>query len=400
MRLSSSEKIILFTMVAINFTHIMDVMIIMPLGDIFMTIFSITPKQFSLLVAAYAVAAFFASLLAVLYLDVFDRRNALIFITSGFAVGTFCCAIAQSYIFLLIMRFLTGLFGGVIGALVLSIISDTFQFERRGRAIGYLMAGFSAAAALGVPFGLLIAEKSSWRMPFFVIGVLGAVLLLFIVLKFPVMKGHLKSIDPDRSIPKVFGMVFSDRNQVDALILGFVLILGHFLIIPFIAPYMVRNVGFTQIDVAYIYLIGGILTSVSSPVFGRLTDRFGVGRVFPVLMIASFAPVIWITHMGSTPIWLALAATSLFFVLGSGRMIPPQALITAAAGPRSRGSFMSVKSALQQLSVALGSVISGIVVVFDANKELQNYEWVGYLSIVVCIVALILAPRIKVAEGN
>ncbi|MDX1477258.1 MAG: MFS transporter [Saprospiraceae bacterium] len=400
MPFSKNEKIILAILVSINFTHIMDVMIMMPLGDVFMNLFDITPLQFSMLVSSYAVAAFFASLLAVLYLDVFDRRKAMLFIVTGFTVGTYLCATAPSFLFLLIVRFATGLFGGVIGAMVLSVVSDVFKFERRGKALGWLMAGFSAAAALGVPFGLWLAEVFSWRVPFIVIGTFGLILLVIMFFYFPVMRGHLASVDKDRSIKKVFGLIFLDKNQVNALILGFILILGHFLIIPFIAPYMIRNVGFTQAQITYIYLIGGLLTVFSSPLFGIWTDRHGAVKVFAILMVLSFIPVVWITQMGPTPVWLALVATSLFFVLGSGRMIPPQTLITAAASPRSRGSFMSIKSALQQLSVALGSGVSGFVVVFDENEQLANYEWVGYLSIAVCIVALFLAPRIRVAEGN
>jgi DHA1 family inner membrane transport protein len=398
MQLSSTERTILITLVAINFTHIMDVMIIMPLGDVFMKLFEITPYQFSILVSAYAIAAFFASLLAVLYLDVFDRRKGLIFITVGFTVGTFGCAFATSYAMLVTLRLLTGLFGGIVGAMVLSIVSDTFQYERRGRALGWTMGGFAAAAALGVPFGLFLAEMFSWRMPFFVISGVGFLLLIFMYLRFPPMRDHLAQIDKKRW--NVVRQIFLDRNQVRALVLGFVLILGHFLIIPFIAPYMVRNVGFTQLDITYIYLIGGLLTAFSSPFFGRLTDQYGVIKVFVVLMVLSFIPVIWITHMPPTPIWLALIATSIFFILGSGRMIPPQTSITAAASPRTRGSFMSVKSALQQLAVALGSGVSGVIVVMREDGTLGGYGWVGYLSIAVCIIAMLIAPGIKVAKGN
>ncbi len=400
MKMTSAERIIVISLAAVNFTHIMDSMIMMPLGDIFMNLFEINPQQFSLLVSSYATAAFLSSILAVFYLDTFDRKKGLVFIYSGFTIGTILCGFAPSYEFLLAIRFATGLFGGVIGAMALSIISDVFPLERRGKAIGYLMAGFSGAAALGVPLGLFLANIISWRMPFFFVGGLGAILLVLIVLKFPSLRGHLASVEQVRSFRNVFGAIFLDRNQVNALVLGFVLVLGHFLIIPFIAPYMTRNVGFTQMEITYIYFLGGVATIFSSPFIGRLTDKYGVMPVFLTLMISSFIPVVWITNMPPSPVWLALIATTIFFITGSGRMIPPQTLITAAATPKTRGSFMSVKSALQQLAIALASAISGFIVVFGEGGSLENYNTVGYLAIGVCILAMALAPRIRVASGN
>ena len=400
MQLTPSERIIVISLAAINFTHIMDSMIMMPLGDIFMRLFEIGPSQFSLLVSSYAIAAFLSSLLAVFYLDTFDRKRGLLIIYAGFTFGTILCGFAPSYPFLLAIRFTTGLFGGVIGAMALSIISDVFPFERRGKAMGYLMAGFSGAAALGVPLGLFLADLVSWRMPFFFIGGMGTILLILIGFKFPSLRGHLAQVSSDRSFKSVFGAIFLDRNQVNALILGFVLVLGHFLIIPFIAPYMTRNVGFSQMEITYIYFLGGLATVFSSPLVGRLTDKYGVMSVFMTLMIASFVPVVWITHMPPSPIWVGLTATTIFFVTGSGRMIPPQTLITAAATPSTRGSFMSIKSAFQQLAIALASGISGLIVVLGPENTLENYNYVGYLAIGVCILALVLTPRIKVASGN
>ncbi len=397
--MSSQERFVVIVLASINFTHIMDAMIMMPLGDIFMDLYGINPSQFSYLVSIYALAAFFSSLVATFLLDRFDRRNALIFVYTGFSIGTLLCGIANSYIFLLSVRLITGLFGGVIGALALSIVSDLFTYERRGAAIGVLTAGFSAAAALGVPVGLFLADQFSWNAPFLFIGSLGLLITIVIVTRFPRIKGHLDG-DVVTQPLKILRAIFTDSNQVSALFLGMVLVLGHFLIIPFIAPYMTRNVGFDQSEITLIYFLGGLLTVFTAPLIGRITDRFTPYPTFLVLMLISFIPVVWITNMNLTPIPVALIATSLFFIFGSGRMIAPQTMITAAVGPTSRGSFMSVKSALQQLSVALASLISGSMIVFGSSNELLHYEDVGYLSIGICVIAIFIGKRLKVAKGN
>jgi len=176
--------------------------------------------------------------------------------------------------------------------------------------------------------------------------------------------------------------------------------MGHFLVIPFITPSLVRNVGFEQYQISYIYLAGGILTIFTGPLIGWVTDRFGAMKTFFIVVILSFIPVLLITQMGPTPIPAALIVTSLFFVLGSGRMIAPNTMITAAVGPKTRGSFMSVKSALQQLSVAAASLIAGAIVFVNEAGRLDNYEYVGYLSIIFCLLSMWLAPKLKVAKGN
>ncbi|MEM7102942.1 MAG: MFS transporter [Bacteroidota bacterium] len=395
------ERFILFLLAAVNFTNIVDSMIMMPLGDIFMTLFGINPQQFGWLVSAYSIGAFISAMVGMFFIDRFDRKRALLFIYTGFVIGTLVTPFATTYPMILAIRFGTGLFGGMIGALVLSVVSDIFPFKRRGSAMGVLMAAFSAAAALGVPLGLYLTTQFSWHAPFYFIGSVGGLILMVILIKFPSMTNHFEAVNREQGFLETITNITSDRNQVNALSTGIILILGHFIIIPFIAPYMTRNVGFSQNDITLLYFIGGSLTVFTAPMFGRMIDRLGAMRMFAILMVLSFIPVVWLTNLGVTPIPVALFVTSLFFVLGSGRMIAPQAMITASVGPKNRGSFMSVKSAMQQLAIALSAIISGAIVTFEEGTEsLVGYEWVGYLSIIFSIIAILMARRLKVAKGN
>ena len=395
-----SRNQILYTLAMLNFVHIMDVMIMMPLGDVFMREFSVSSQAFSILVSAYSIGAFLSSIVGFFYMDRFGRKQALMFINAGFAIGTILCGFANSYVQLLLFRFITGVFGGIIGALALAIISDLFLFKERGKAMGILMGAFSVASALGVPFGLFLADYLHWHVPFFVVGGISLLLGLLIHFKFPILNDHLSGQSAKLNPVKTILQVVGDRNQVNALVVGMVLVFGHFLIIPFIAPYMIRNIGFTQTSVIYIYFAGGVATAFTSPFFGKLTDKIGVLKLFMALMILSFIPVLLITHLRPVAIPIALVVTSLFFVLGSGRMIPPQTLISAAVGPDSRGSFMSIKAALQQLAVAVAAIVSGLMVKDQLDGTIAHYDHVGYLSVAVCIIAMILLPKLKVVQGN
>jgi predicted MFS family arabinose efflux permease len=374
-------------------------MLIMPLGDIFIEMFQISASQYSYLVSSYAIAAFLSSLVGVFYLDRFDRKKALLFIYTGFAIGTFMCAFAESYMALMLLRFLTGLFGGMIGALVLSVVSDLYLFKERGAAMGILFAAFSAASALGVPIGIYLAAKGNWQLPFFIIGLVGILISIFVFFMFPSMTDHFGSREKRPSFWETITAITHDKNQMNALLAGFVLVLAHFLIIPFISPYMIKNVGFTQMEITYQFFLGGLATVVSAPFVGKMTDKHGVMKVFTTVMVISFIPTMFITTMQTSPLWYGLIFTTLFFIFASSRMISPNTIITASAPTANRGSFMSIKSALQQFAIFLSAIISGAIVTIQDGRY-ENYLYVGLLSIGFGILSIFLVSRLRVAAGN
>lgn len=156
--MNSKERLILVLLAAINFTHILDFMIMMPLGNYLMPYFHINPRQFTLLVGAYTLSAGISGFAAAFFVDRYDRKKVLMVGYVGFLMGTLACGVAPTYELLLASRLLAGLFGGLIGAQVLSIVSDIFSYERRGTAMGAVMSSFSIASTFGVPFALYLAN--------------------------------------------------------------------------------------------------------------------------------------------------------------------------------------------------------------------------------------------------
>jgi len=374
----------------------MDFMIMMPLGDMFMRIFDLNPRQFSAVVSSYTLAAGASGLLGAFWIDKFDRRAALLWTFAGFTIGTFSCAFAFDYFSLLFTRGLTGIFGGVTTAIIISIASDMYPFQKRGYAMGVLTAAFSIAAVAGVPFGLYIANRMDWHAPFWFMG--GLSILIGAVL-FKILPSSPASELGKLSSPKVvIHNLISDPNQLKALLLGFIIVLGHFMIIPFITPYLIRNVGFSDEMIPVVYMVGGGFTIFTAPFFGRLTDRLGAVHVFSVLMLISFIPVILLTNLPATTIFIGLVVTSLFFIFGSGRMIPAQTMITGAVRSEIRGSFMSFRNAVQQLATSIAAIISGLVVFEKADGTLGGYLYVGFIAVVISAIALPLSRKIKTVE--
>ena len=395
------EKTLLFILAAVNFTHIMDFMIMMPLGPQLMKLFQISPQQFGFAVSAYSIAAGITGFISAFFVDKYDRKQVLFFAYIGFIIGTFSCAFAPTYEFLVAARVLAGLFGGMIGAQVLSIVADTFEYQRRGSAMGILMTAFSLASVIGVPTGLWLAARFSWHAPFLVIGGLGILIALLIAWLIPPVNKHLQQQDmPTRNPLHVLTDIFKTPNQMRALTLSIVLMTGHFCIIPFLAPSLVGNIGFSQDNIFLIYLVGGILTIFSAPLVGKLADRRGKYPVFVIFALFSLIPVWLITNLWPMPLWAVLAISGLFFISVNGRMIPTQAIVSSVTSPQQRGGFMSINSSMQQLASGVAANIAGAIVYQTAEGRIEHYNWVGWFSIILIVCSVFLAGRVKPIEQD
>ncbi len=391
----NKERILLLILACINFTHIIDFVIMMPLGTYLMNLLNITPQQFSFIVSAYTFSAGISGFISAFFVDRFDRKTVLLLGYIGFIAGTFACAFAPSYEWLVAARILAGSFGGLISAQVLSIVGDAIPFERRGAAMGTLMAAFSVASVIGVPAGLYLAAQLSWHAPFIAIGLLGLVIIPLTYMYVPSMTGHIQQAGQRPGPLSVITNIAKDANQQRGLWLMVILQLGHFSIIPFVAPYMVSNVGFTEHQVSYIYLVGGAITFFTSPLIGKLADRFGKFVVLNIFILLSAIPVFLITHMPPTPYYYVLVVTAFFFVFSGGRMIPAQAIITSVVTPQQRGGFMSINSSVQQLASGAAAMLAGAIVTTSANGQLQNYNYVGIIGIIISLFSIVIARKLK-----
>lgn len=396
--LTRKELLLLLLLAGVQFTHIMDFMILMPLGSKLMRIFSIEPREFGLLVAAYNFAAGIAGFAGAFFLDRFDRKKALLVSYFAFSMGTLACAFAPTYVTLLIARSFAGLFGGVMGALVMSIVGDSIPANKRGRAMGLVMASFSLASVFGVPFGIVLANHFNWHAPFLFVGAVSLLIGVISAMQLPNMSGHLLSRESRPTPYHVLHRVVTNPVQMRALLLTILLTLGQFFIIPFIAPSLVANVGFREDQLPLMYLIGGGLTIFTSPLVGRLCDQVGRLSVFTVFGVIVLIPTFLISNLGQTPIPYVLAISALFFVASNGRFVPAWAMITSTVKPEARGSFLSLNSSVQSLAGGAGSFFASLIVVKATDGRLLNFEIVGYLSIAIGLSALFIGRGLKPIE--
>ena len=389
------ERWLLWTLAGIQFTHILDFMIMMPLGPQFIAIFGVSNAEFGLLVSSYTLAAGASGLLAATYIDRFGRKRLLLTLYGLFGVATLACGLAPDYGSLLVARIAAGVFGGVLSALTQTIVADAIPFERRGRAMGVVMTSFSISTVAGVPLGLWMAAHWNWHIPFVAIAVMVAMLALLAAWHMPRLDAHMGH--PDRtSLWWGIGQILSQPAHWRAFAFTSAMMFTGFMVIPYITIYLQFNAGMLAHEVPWMYLLGGVGTLISARWIGRLSDRLGKVWVFQRLALAVMVPLVLTTVSAGLPVWGLFGISTALFVLMSGRMIPGMALVSATAAPHLRGTFLSLNASVQSASMGVAALISGLLVGRDAQGQLTGYWLVGLLGVLASFMTWWLAPRLRV----
>jgi predicted MFS family arabinose efflux permease len=385
----------------LQFSIILDFMIISPLGAIVMPDLDISPQRFGEIVSAYAFSAGLSSLLAAGFADRFDRKKFLLFFYCGFVIGTALCALASSYPQLLVARVVTGIFGGVIGSVVLAIVTDLFPLAMRGRVMGVVQTAFSASQVLGIPAGIYIANLWNWHVTFLAIVLVAVPVGVIIAIFMKPVAGHLALKQEASPWRHLTGTIFVPRYVLSFATTA-LLVTGGYMLMPFGSVFTVNNLGITLAELPTIYLVSGIFTIFTGPLVGRAADTFGKFRTFVFGCALTILMVLIYTHLGRVSLFTVILVTVLMFVGIFSRMIPSQALMSAIPEITKRGSFNAVGASVQQFSGGIASVIAGLIVAQGPTGELQRFDVLGYIVISTTLVSLVLMYFINkvVSEGS
>jgi predicted MFS family arabinose efflux permease len=394
--LTRQEWVLLLVLAAVQFTHSMDFMVMMPLGPQCREQLGINPQQFALVVAAYGFSAAVAGLLAAGCIDRFDRKTTLLWLYTGLTAGTLVCALAPDYGWLMLGRCVAGAFGGIGAAVILVIIGDAFPEMRRGRATGVVMTAFSLASIGGLPAGILLGNRVGVGAPFGVLTVFSLVILAVAYRVLPPLRGHLTH-QAGPGTPA--WAVVTRPAHLRAYLFTLLLVMGSFTLAPHFSDYLVHNVGRAKDDLAFVYLCGGALTFITLPLVGRLADRLGKRVVFRVMAACTMALLLVISNLPVAPLVAVLVVTTLYWVATSGRWVPAMAMITSSVVPQYRGSFMSVNASVQQMACGLASVVAGAVVREGEGGQLTGYALAGLIAAGSTAVSMVIAGRLQVAAA-
>ncbi len=259
--------------------------------------------------------------------------------------------------------------------------------------MGIVMLAFSLAAVAGVPTGLLIANHFSWQTPFLVLSLVSILVLVLLIKIVPPVREHLGQ--PRVNFFQSYRDLLSVKNHWWGFMTSCLIMFASFMVIPYIAPTLVANVGLSAHDLPYIYLVGGAVTLLSRPWIARLTDTHRHAKVLTCVTLASFLPIILVTQCIVTPLSVQLIFAGLFFMFVSGRFIPSSALVTASCEPRFRGRVMAFNSAMQNFGSGLAALIAGMIMVKSSDGRILNYDLVGFIACAVSLLAIGAAWRVK-----
>lgn len=400
---SAYQVFIIAILAFLQFTIILDFMVLSPLGTILLPAFHITTTQFSLVVSAYAFSAGTSGLLTAGFADKFDRKKLLLFFYTGFLVGTFLCASAPTYHFLLMARIVTGIFGGVVGSVSFAIITDLFKMEVRGRVMGFVQAAFAGSQVLGLPVGLALASYFDWHAPFWMIAGVGIPVGILVVIYMKPITAHL-AIKSDRNPFEHLLKTLTHKSYLRAFVATVFLSTGGFMLMPFGSTFSTNNLGITLKELPIVYFITGICSMATSPFIGKVSDKIGKYNVFVIGSAISIIMVLIYTNLGITPLWILIALNVILFAGISSRMISAGALVTAIPLPQDRGAFMSINSSIQQLSGGVGAYIAGMLIVQSKAGPILHYNRLGYVVVGSMILAVglmyIIDRHIKQKAAN
>lgn len=392
---SPYQRFVVALLALLQFTVVLDFMVLSPLSDVLMKSMDISTTQFGWVVSAYAFSAGISGILAAGFADKFDRKKLLLFFYIGFIGGTAFCALAQNYVMLLSARIVTGLFGGVIGAISMAIIADLFAVQQRGRVMGIVQMGFAVSQVLGIPAGLFFANNWGWHSSFWMIVILATLVALSIIWLLKPVTAHL-SIQQHKSPFLHFWHTLQSRRYRTGFAATALLSVGGFMMMPFASVFLVNNIHIHHDDLPIIFLCTGIASIVIMPIVGRLSDKINKFRLFVAGSALAMAMVLVYTNLVPVPLWAIVLLNMVMFVGIMSRMVPAMSLVTAIPAMTDRGAFMSINSSLQQMAGGIAAIVAGAIVVQPAKEAaLLHYPVLGLVVVGAMLVCAVFVYRVS-----
>jgi predicted MFS family arabinose efflux permease len=276
---------------------------------------------------------------------------------------------AVDYFSFLLVRALAGAAGGVLSGAAVSYIGDSFPYSRRGWATGWVMSGAAVGQIVGIPLGVVMADRWGVSSPFYGFAATMAitVLLIWFGLPQPPVRRSEHPLTVGRAARDYRAMLRRPEVASGAAAF-FMMFLGVSVFVVYLPTWLEREIGATGDQIAFMFLLGGIANVVTGPQAGRISDKIGRKGII-LLACVGLSALMPLAVVFVRSIAAAYVTFFLIMILVAMRVSPFSALLTALVQDERRGSLMSLTVALGQVGFALGGAIAGPL-----------YSGVGYLS--------------------
>jgi DHA1 family inner membrane transport protein len=316
-------------------------------------------------ISAYALGVVVgAPLIAVLSARM-ARRTLLILLMSVFAVANGLSALAPTYHWMLLFRFLSGLPHGAYFGIAALVAASLVPVERRTQAVGRVLLGLTIATIIGVPFANWVGQAFGWRWGFAVVAFLATLTAILVAIFAP-----RDRVDAGASPLRELGAL--KRGQVWlALATG--------------------AIGFGGLFAVYTYLANTLMavTGVSAAALPAALACFGIGLTAGNLIAPRFADRALMPTAGALLVWSAVALA--LYPFAAGKLWSILLDVTAvgfggALGTVMQTRLMDVAGDAQALAAALnhsafnvanalGPLLGGMAIA--AGYGWTSTGWVG-----------------------
>lgn len=399
-KFTTYEWMVIAMLALLQFTIVLDFMIISPLGDLLMKQLNMSTSQFGSVVSAYAISAGVSGFMAAGFADRFDRKKMLLFFYTGFIIGTVFCGLAYNYPTLLLARIVTGVFGGVVSSISMAIVTDLFQLNQRGRVMGFIQMAFAGSQVLGIPIGLLLANRWGWHSTFYMVAGIAVLIAVAVLMQLQPVRAHL-ALQKDKQPIEHLIHTIKKKNYRTGFLATAILSMGGFMIMPFTSAFLVNNVHILQEQLPVIFLFTGISSMIIMPIIGRLSDKIDKLKLFAIGSSIACVMIVIYSNLGPVPMWTVISINVILFMGIMSRMVPATALNSAVPDPPDRGAYMSINSSLQQMAGGLAAIFAGFVVIQETKTSpLENFNVLGYVMVGVMVWCIYLVYRVREIVKN
>jgi EmrB/QacA subfamily drug resistance transporter len=348
-----------------------------------------------------------------------------------FTVASALCGFAPSAEILIISRGLQAIGGAVLWANAAAVITAAIPHERRGRAFGFIVFGYSVGAILGILIGGVITTLVGWRYIFFInvpIGVVAVVLGtrilpqtarirttydvpgfallsaslslicygaieiavsgfsflygLYLLIGFVLLPAFLAAELRSKN-PMINLRMLRDRVLGFSLAAGFLQSLGFLSVLFLLTIYLQGLRGLSPLDAAVLLVPGYIVGAVTGPYFGRWVDRLGPRTFMSLGIVIMGVAVLGYASLGVSA-WLGwIPVISLVQGIGVGMFYPAnQEAVMSRAPPSALGSVAGLRSTLSNMGMLLSFVLAISVAAATVPRYVAYEVFLGTTNLV------------------
>lgn len=245
--------------------------------------FHLSTSIAGLITTIYALGVALGAPVLTLITSNFNKKKVISGALLIFVIGHLLIATAPNFILVLIGRFVAGAAHGLLFALSSIIAAELVGESKQASAIAFIFSGFTIATALGAPLGTSISNFVSWRVPFFIIAVLGIIALFMNAYVLP-NKHDQQKLNLQSQLK-----IFKNSHILLTLLVTILGYGGTFATFTYLSP-ILEKITHVQINyISLILIIYGVAIAIGNSLGGKFGDKDPLRSLFFIFLLQTLA---------------------------------------------------------------------------------------------------------------